>query len=585
MDTCIVCLADLPEQNLPRTGPDGLPISYNLEDLPEFLLARLPCSHVLHNSCLKPWVERANSCPICRLSFNVVELVTSPTGDVLSSYCVDDKVQASEHNDHNMLPTGAGDNDRQQSGGYTPACFICNEPGYSDLLLFCDDCRSPYHTYCLGIEAAPRGLWFCPPCVIERPILRSRTNNPRPTSLSSSSARRGRNNNSHPSYDPWERVWLTVGGRYESLDAAYSTNNNNDDDELLVDLSEQDINAWNRRIDVARRQGAAQVLHEAVPRILERLPFQKEPEMTEDEKSAWAMLEEAEGTLLTGASPQPMEHEPQPSRAESSAAASKKRRLSKLLTSPPQPERTLAGGDIDGHNIPPESPSQPVPERKLKRPRTRRNVPPPLANPESPIEAQPRRPSVDATEAANSPPASKDPAPVPAPSSPTLLDTLLADIDKPQPANTAGLKFPRPISSNRPAFLPPSSPLTPPTDTPESSPASPILEHPHEVTLPHSPPAEPSSPPPRQDSASPSGLSLTNKKEIEKLVRSVLAPYYQAGDMSSDQFAEINKSVSRSLYGKIGDGRIREWEKGRWQTLAKKEVDKLVDQLKGSPPA
>jgi hypothetical protein len=34
----------------------------------------LPCGHILHNVCLKPWVERANSCPICRRSFNMVEL-------------------------------------------------------------------------------------------------------------------------------------------------------------------------------------------------------------------------------------------------------------------------------------------------------------------------------------------------------------------------------------------------------------------------------------------------------------------------------------------------------------------------------
>ncbi|EPS38228.1 hypothetical protein H072_7959 [Dactylellina haptotyla CBS 200.50] len=575
MDTCIVCLADLPEKNLPRTGTDGRPISYNLDDLPEFLLARLPCSHILHNSCLKPWVERANSCPICRKAFNIVELVTSPTGEVLSSYCVDDKVQVSEHNDHNMLPTGTGENeenDRRQQGSaaYTPVCFICNESGYSDLLLFCDDCRSPYHTYCLGIETAPQGLWYCPPCVIERPILRSRVRNSN-NSSSSSSARRGR---ARPNYDPWERVWLTVGGRYESLEVAYSAN---DDDEAL-EPNERDIDAWNRRIDVARRQGVADVLHEAVPRILERLPLvHQEPEMTEDEKTAWAMFEEAEGTLFDGATVNPMDQEED--KADSSAAASRKRRLSKLLTSSPRAERHNTGDDTEG--APPESPTQPAPERKLKRPRTRRVVPAPSANPESPTEAQPRKLSVDTIAGANSPPAPKEPAP----SSPTLLDTLLADIDKPQTSSMAGLKFPRPISSNRPAFLPPSSPLTPPTDTPESSPASPILEAPHEVTLPHSPPAEPSSPPPRQDSASPSSLSLTNKKEIEKIVRSVLAPYYQAGDMSSEQFADINKSVSRSLYNKIGDGRIREWEKTKWQGLAKKEVDRQMDLLKGSTSA
>ncbi|KAI5294719.1 hypothetical protein KEM56_005786, partial [Ascosphaera pollenicola] len=35
----------------------------------------LPCGHNMHNECLKPWVERANSCPICRRVFNQVELV------------------------------------------------------------------------------------------------------------------------------------------------------------------------------------------------------------------------------------------------------------------------------------------------------------------------------------------------------------------------------------------------------------------------------------------------------------------------------------------------------------------------------
>lgn len=40
----------------------------------------LPCGHDLHNDCLKPWVERANSCPICRQSFNVVELLDTLGG-------------------------------------------------------------------------------------------------------------------------------------------------------------------------------------------------------------------------------------------------------------------------------------------------------------------------------------------------------------------------------------------------------------------------------------------------------------------------------------------------------------------------
>lgn len=89
-DTCIVCLGDLGENaNVPNLSSPPTPLSPHLgsstirrpsspshpNDFDSRLIAHLlPCGHDLHNGCLKPWVERANSCPICRQSFNTVEL-------------------------------------------------------------------------------------------------------------------------------------------------------------------------------------------------------------------------------------------------------------------------------------------------------------------------------------------------------------------------------------------------------------------------------------------------------------------------------------------------------------------------------
>lgn len=86
-DTCIVCLGDLGESaSDPDLAPrpdlhDATAKAETLEQEEQSQIAHLlPCGHIFHHDCLKPWVERANSCPICRRSFNMVELSDLPGG-------------------------------------------------------------------------------------------------------------------------------------------------------------------------------------------------------------------------------------------------------------------------------------------------------------------------------------------------------------------------------------------------------------------------------------------------------------------------------------------------------------------------
>jgi hypothetical protein len=85
-DQCIVCLGELAALAVPLATDKDIEILDDENGEAEVIAHLLPCQHNLHDACLKPWVERANSCPICRQTFHKVELRAFLNGKFGSFY-------------------------------------------------------------------------------------------------------------------------------------------------------------------------------------------------------------------------------------------------------------------------------------------------------------------------------------------------------------------------------------------------------------------------------------------------------------------------------------------------------------------
>jgi hypothetical protein len=94
-DQCIVCLEDLdvvPDAILGGLRDTGSVAGLSTEiatthpgkvdDQQQIALIK-PCGHVLHDECLREWSQKANSCPMCRRTFNLVEVLDQVGGKFL----------------------------------------------------------------------------------------------------------------------------------------------------------------------------------------------------------------------------------------------------------------------------------------------------------------------------------------------------------------------------------------------------------------------------------------------------------------------------------------------------------------------
>lgn len=474
-------------------------------------------------------------------------------------------------------------------------CLICGEDDNEEQLLACDGCDVYYHTYCVDLEDVPIGHWYCETCETQRAIESvCPTGSNRPAQRPHHTAdrrtrgqqRQVRNRNQANS-SSWARVWQSV---WDNLNLDLDFPFDEGSDAARIDRAQRaasqrrDFRQWERRFQVAERQGGVNRFRDTAPALLDLHATREHPAVPEPESReeirAWNAFEKAKEIEL----------DPNPKRKRNAT------------TSPSDAEPHLQ------------------PQRPLKRPRTRRNI----DSPES---------SIHATPEASGPPsrASGLHNAGAQGNGPSFLQSMLREIEtsstpkglqthqntqppaghsSPQPSSpgasptTSSHPSPRARSTTPPPSVAtrPGSPFSltskvepvyPPAEfSPMRSPIDTSLAHrPHNGIQQsiksgrRSRPPKQSSSPPRSEDSSPSRatMPLSTKTDLQRMVSTALTPHYQSNTVSKDQFTDINRNISRLLYEKVGDaGSVNGETRKTWERLASDEVAKAVQSLKAS---
>ena len=459
-------------------------------------------------------------------------------------------------------------------------CPICRQPhdpsDHVNPMILCDECDMGYHIHCIGLESVPRGNWFCETCLISREERRAamrrtarmphhamlhlqRTREaPRSRLLEIQQRRTEREQRriqrAHPqsTNSEWVNIWRSVLAPEEGP-------------------SDQSLREWHRmRVATATRDetyAPAITWQESRPR---EIRLQPKPE-TKEEIVAWNVFEVAKA----------IDKKPTANRkaAKTPQSGAWKRKLSSISSSSSSPSSPPSDAALD------PAPT-PQPERPLKRPRTRRA--PGLNEPFSSSSRFNSRSTLNESRTSNSP---------------SFFRSLLKEVESsPPPSSGHGQARSPPSESN---FAHAASPGVSPTTSNRSSPrpmsttpppttcarpGSPGLltsniepRYPTPEFSPERSPASlPLSSPPRSKEASPHqrGMSLEVKTELSMIVKGALQTPWKKKLITKDQFTEINRSVSRILYERIGqvqhmDTNARE----SGQRVAREEVEKSLRAL------
>ncbi|KAF4996542.1 hypothetical protein FDECE_12394 [Fusarium decemcellulare] len=644
-EQCIICLDPLPRPSaaleadasaaLTVAASDGVAVVVGGESAPEpapaaattatasdtleddssylnIVAALDGCNHIIHDACIRSWAQKTNTCPICRNPFHSVRVYNGVDGTAISKYDVQDKKQIAEFDVRQWL----GENPEEEEEEQGNPCPICNSSEREDVLLLCDSCDAAYHTHCIGLEEIPDGDWYCMECrhlfqltdepatadAAERSPRPSYVRRPVPRNVRGYRVRtreRMRRARRQARNVEWQGAWGQFSGRFYEMSDLDLDNHDDEDEELeqyrrFQELGRRELERWQQRMDIARRLGARDAFANNIPpAISERLQPPPEPvPETADERRAWGALERAR-------------------EAEEPATTSRKRKGRSVSASPREPAQE--------------------PERKLKRPRTRRL---PVQNGEgsssvsSPAPAGPStaRPTTNGSSSRNGTTGHSD-------IDPPLVSSLLKELepsnmtedeisammngwrhapDASSPALSPALS-PSPSAYSSPRAL---SITPPPLPSLSGRPTSPTLSlsttiQPHYPPANYSPtrisndhsdsetrsnrppegrplelrqprPRRPHQVPAENKEQSPTRLNITqeDKISINEIVKGALRPHWRSQKLTTEQYATINKDISRKLYNEVkGAALLNDEARRQWEKRVTKEVAQAVAEL------
>ena len=545
-------------------------------------------------------------------------------GTAISKYEVQDKKQVAEFDVLQWL----GENPEEEEDQGNP-CPICNSAEREDVLLLCDSCDAAYHTHCIGIDYIPDGDWYCMECS----HLFQLTDDPEPVENGDQSPRpqyarrpnprdvrgyhvrtraRLRRARRQARNFEWQGPWGQFSGRFYEMSDLDLDNHDDEDEELeqyrqFQALGRRELERWQQRMDIAHRLGARDAFVSNIPpAISERLQPAPPPVETRDERRAWGALDRAREA-----------DEP------STTTTTRKRKARSVSASPREPV--------------------PEPERKLKRPRTRRlptqngegssSVPSPA--PAGPSTSRPVQngsssrhsllirddidpllvssllkelePSAMSDDEAlppvngwRYPPEASSPALSPSPSaysSPRALSLT------PPPLPNIGGRPTSPttlsLSTHIEPRYPPANysptrktsdhgdsetrpPKTRKTGDHSDSEARPTKTESRPLEIRQPRPRRPHEVPSRSEEHSPTRVTMTQeeKKNINEIVKCALRPHWRAQKLTTEQYASINRDISRKLYDEVKDAAtLNDEARKSWEQRATTEVAQAISEL------